>query len=299
MKDLLQSIRKAFLSLPRQSSIEITEIYPGIALAFLTLKTDTFPAAHEDLGHVLQINYCRRGRIGWNMGNNSALYLGPGDFSLHTMDTCVSSAISLPAGSYEGLIIFTDLDMLTNHPPDILSGTGITGEFLRDKFCRDSSFTSLAGDEQTERIFTAFYGQPEQFGLPWQRIKVLELLLLLAGLKVSAKNRLTEYQSEQIETIRNIHELLVTHLEQRFTIEALSKQYLMNPTTLKAMFKSVYGTSIAAHIKEHRMEQAAKLLRETDLSIAEISGLVGYDSQSRFASAFKEAFGQLPKAYRK
>ena len=124
-------------------------------------------------------------------------------------------------------------------------------------------------------------------------------MLLLASLKVSAKNRLTEYQSEQVETIRNIHELLVTHLEQRFTIEALSKQYLMNPTTLKAMFKSVYGTSIAAHIKEHRMEQAAKLLRETDLSIAEIAGLVGYDSQSRFASAFKEAFGQLPKAYRK
>ena len=64
------------------------------------------------------------------------------------------------------------------------------------------------------------------------------------------------------------------------------------------MFKSVYGTSIAAHMKKHRMEQAAKLLRETSLSIAEIAGSVGYDSQSRFTAAFKEYSGKLPKDYR-
>ena len=87
-------------------------------------------------------------------------------------------------------------------------------------------------------------------------------------------------------------------MEQRFTIEPLSKQYLINPTTLKTRFKSVYGTSIAAHMKEHRMERAAKLLRETGLSIAEIAGSVGYDSQSRFTAAFKAHWGKLPKDYR-
>ncbi len=103
----------------------------------------------------------------------------------------------------------------------------------------------------------------------------------------------------QIETVRAIHEQLIKHMEQRFTIESLSKQFLMNPTTLKTIFKSVYGTSIAAHMKEHRMEQAAKLLRETALSIAEIAGRVGYDSQSRFTAVFKEYSGKLPKDYRR
>ena len=87
-------------------------------------------------------------------------------------------------------------------------------------------------------------------------------------------------------------------MEQRFTIESLSKQYLINPTTLKTVFKSVYGTSIAAHMKEHRMERAAELLRETSLSIAEIAQNVGYDSQSRFTAAFKAYWGKLPKDYR-
>lgn len=112
-------------------------------------------------------------------------------------------------------------------------------------------------------------------------------------------NRLTEYQSEQIETVRTIHEYLMQNIGQRITIDALSKRYLINPTTLKEVFKSVYGTSIAAHIKEHRMELAANLLLETDLSIAEIGQRVGYESQSRFTSAFKTYFQTLPKEYRK
>lgn len=104
---------------------------------------------------------------------------------------------------------------------------------------------------------------------------------------------------EQIEIIRQIHKQLIEHMDQRFTIEALAKQHLMNPTTLKTMFKSVYGTSIAAHMKQHRMAEAARLLRETNLSVAEIAGRVGYDSQSKFAAAFKGVYQTLPKEYRK
>ena len=88
-------------------------------------------------------------------------------------------------------------------------------------------------------------------------------------------------------------------MEQRITIEELAKRYLINPTTLKNAFKSVYGTSLAAHIKEHRMGQAAKMLKETNKSIAEIARAVGYDSQSKFTAAFKAYFKVLPKEYRK
>lgn len=109
----------------------------------------------------------------------------------------------------------------------------------------------------------------------------------------------TDYSSEQIEIVRAIHEQLTHNIGQRITIESLSKQYHMNPTTLKEVFKSVYGTSLAAHIKEHRMELAAQLLRETDLTIAQIGQRIGYKSQSRFSSAFKAYYEVLPTEYRK
>ena len=106
-------------------------------------------------------------------------------------------------------------------------------------------------------------------------------------------------EAEQVKIIREIHDHLTEHMEQRVTIEELARRYLMNPTTLKTVFKEVYGSSLAAHMKEHRMEKAASLLRETDLSVAEIAGQVGYESQSKFTAAFKEQFGRLPKEYRR
>ena len=106
-------------------------------------------------------------------------------------------------------------------------------------------------------------------------------------------------QPETVEIVREIHDRLLENMDRKITIDELSKQYHMNPTTLKAAFKAVYGTSLAAHIKEHRMEQAARLLRETDRSVAEIAQAVGYDSQSKFTAAFKAFFGALPREYRK
>ena len=110
---------------------------------------------------------------------------------------------------------------------------------------------------------------------------------------------LAEQRAEQTEIIREIHGQLLQHMDRKITIEELSRQYHMNPTTLKAAFKSTYGTSLVAHMKEHRMERAAKLLKETDMSIAEIAQAVGYDSQSKFTAAFKAFYQVLPREYRK
>ena len=106
-------------------------------------------------------------------------------------------------------------------------------------------------------------------------------------------------EAEQVKIIREIHDDLAQHMDRRVTIEELAHRYLINPTTLKTVFKEVYGSSLAAHMKEHRMEKAAALLRETDMSVAEIAGQVGYESQSKFTAAFKEQFGLLPTAYRR
>lgn len=110
---------------------------------------------------------------------------------------------------------------------------------------------------------------------------------------------LSAYQSTQIDTIREVHDYLMENLDRRITIDQLSKQFLMNPTTLKATFKAVYGDSLASHIKEHRMKHAALLLRTTDQSIQQISNSVGYESQSKFSTAFKEVYGLQPMEYRR
>ena len=110
---------------------------------------------------------------------------------------------------------------------------------------------------------------------------------------------LTDCRADQAALIHEVHEFLVTHLDEKITIDMLSRQFHMNATTLKSVFKSVYGDSLAAHIKEHRMECASELLSGTGLSISEVAARVGYDSQSKFAAAFRSQYGMLPKEYRR
>ncbi|MCQ2591197.1 MAG: metalloregulator ArsR/SmtB family transcription factor [Treponema sp.] len=111
-------------------------------------------------------------------------------------------------------------------------------------------------------------------------------------------NEKSEYLENQVATIKQVHDYLLKNISKRITIEELSKDFAMNPTTLKTIFKDVYGTSLAAHIKEHRMEKAAELLTQTEQSINQIATSVGYESQSKFCAVFKESFGMTPVKYR-
>ena len=103
---------------------------------------------------------------------------------------------------------------------------------------------------------------------------------------------------EQRHYIKNIHDDILEHLDKRLSIDDLASKYLVSPSTLKYQFKKVYGKSIAAHIKEHRMEKAEDLLRRSSLPIKQIALSVGYSSPSKFSSSFKKTYGLLPNEYR-
>ena len=136
-----------------------------------------------------------------------------------------------------------------------------------------------------------------------------------SGLLVSRRDgKEVYYKAADTAQIRMLHEIveqvmeiacpertveLTANLSERVTIEELSRKYLMNATTLKRVFKQVYGETIAAHIKKHRMEAAATRLRTTQDDVAAIAQAVGYESQSRFTAAFKETYGELPSEYRR
>ena len=110
---------------------------------------------------------------------------------------------------------------------------------------------------------------------------------------------MTQYCSRQTALIKDIHTLLTEHLDHRFTINELSKKYLINTSSLKEIFKGVYGLPIATYMKEYRIRKSMELLRQTDDSIAEIAAKVGYESQGKFTKAFKDIAKTTPTAFRK
>ena len=284
-------------------------VFPGITLSFQNDMTESALCGQKAEKDCLEINYCRKGHIGWTTTDGRIVHLGPGDFCVRTKGLCAGSGRTIPNGQYEGLAVCIDLKRFEQSPPELLKETGITGRMLTEKFCCRSDLGSegfgeahyavFFGNEKTKAIFEGFYNKKEVFQKPYFRVKTLELLLFLGETDSGQGKEAGKYRPEQVETVREMHEYLMRHMEKRITIEELAQKYLINPTTLKSVFKEVYGESLALHMKEHRMEKAARLLSETNDSIARIAEAVGYGSQSRFSTAFKEVYQMLPLEYRK
>ncbi len=116
---------------------------------------------------------------------------------------------------------------------------------------------------------------------------------------VACPEKLLDTRTTPEETVRNVHRYLTEHYAEHITIEELSRKFLINSTTLKTVFKQVYGTTIADHRNTHRMQQAAALLTGSVEEIARIAGAVGFDSPARFTTAFRQAYGMTPSEYRK
>lgn len=67
---------------------------------------------------------------------------------------------------------------------------------------------------------------------------------------------------------------------------------------LNQCFQKELNLSVQKFLIDYRMHKAANLLLSTEMSIKEISNLVGYDDQLTFSKAFKKKFGMSPKNYK-
>lgn len=279
-----------------KDGVERVSLYGGAQLLYSELAPYSPAEIGPAAGDILHISYCRTGRLEWESENDGTVYLNPGDFCVGSMRVRGARAARASTEGFSGLCVL--LDLRWEGVPLPTEDEDISG-VLRERFCREEGPAFFAGNKQTEDIFSGFYSKAEFLRQTYLTIKLLELIVFLCRMDLNENGRLTAYRSDQLELIREIHDSLTERMSERVTIDELARRYLINPTTLKTAFKSVYGSSIAAHIKEHRMEYSAKLLRESDRSVAEIAREVGYDSQSRFSAAFKDFFGVLPREYRR
>ncbi|WP_223974546.1 AraC family transcriptional regulator [Bradyrhizobium sp. RD5-C2] len=64
-------------------------------------------------------------------------------------------------------------------------------------------------------------------------------------------------------------------------------------------FKESTGLSPHAWLRKHRLEQAMKLLRDTNEAVVSVAAELGYTSQTAFAAAFRKLTGETPSDWRR
>lgn len=83
------------------------------------------------------------------------------------------------------------------------------------------------------------------------------------------------------------------------SLDELSAMVGTHRHKLSAAFKQTFGTTVSAWLREKRMQQAAILLAQTNLSIEVVGEEMGFSTGGNFATAFRERFGTTPREYRR
>ncbi|MBE6043433.1 MAG: helix-turn-helix domain-containing protein [Clostridium thermopalmarium] len=82
------------------------------------------------------------------------------------------------------------------------------------------------------------------------------------------------------------------------TLAKTAKTFNFHPNYLSTLLKKTTGKSFKEIIHEQKLKKACTLLKNTDMTVEDISLEVGYNNFSFFYKKFKDAFGVTPLEYR-
>lgn len=126
-------------------------------------------------------------------------------------------------------------------------------------------------------------------------LEVLLISMLRSGsLSVVPDNsRLLNRECTQIKNY------LDANYSETITLDSLAALTHMNKYYLAHTFTKYVGLSPINYLLQKRIQEGKSLLESTSYSIAQISDLLGFSSQSYFSQAFRKATGMTPMQYRK
>ena len=115
--------------------------------------------------------------------------------------------------------------------------------------------------------------------------------------------QISRVQSKMAATSDEAHikracDYILAHLTEDFSLADLAKHLDLHPSYVSNLFTKVRGTSFSRYRKTLRMEEACRLICESNDKFYLIGSKVGYPDPVSFARVFKEEIGCTPSEYR-
>ena len=140
----------------------------------------------------------------------------------------------------------------------------------------------------------------EDFKWIFRKIKTEELVCrLLIELEKRKDKQIYPLNKRDVRAIYGIKEEILNHLDTPPVINDLAIKVNMSPTKLKTIFRQIFGDSIFSYYQDFRMKEAARLLKEEQLSVSDVGYQLGFSNLSHFSRLFEKHIGMKPKRYSK
>ena len=148
--------------------------------------------------------------------------------------------------------------------------------------------------------------------VPVDRIPALKYLLLSIAESINANDiKLIHEMAEVFKTYCKEHQLITSpdsrisklllyiaeHIEEKITVEDLSKLAGYNVQYFVRLFKRSVGCSPYQYIMGYKLKEARKLLK-TDMPVTQIAKMTGFSDIKSFSRSFKKKFGLSPSMFR-
>lgn len=113
----------------------------------------------------------------------------------------------------------------------------------------------------------------------------------------TVNSRFDDYKNKQ--KIQQAMVYIRENFDKDLNMAVVSNHISMNYSLFSYVFKQYTGSNFVNYLKDIRIEEAKRLLEETDLKVIDISAKVGYENEKHFMKIFKTACGVSPTEYRK
>ncbi|BAQ65363.1 helix-turn-helix transcriptional regulator [Geminocystis sp. NIES-3709] len=104
-------------------------------------------------------------------------------------------------------------------------------------------------------------------------------------------------KKDDLDRVEYAKDILIKSSLNPPSLNELARKVGLNDRKLKQGFKELFSTTVFGYLYNCRMQQAQELLRDSNLTIAQIATRVGYSNPEAFSTAFKRKFAQSPKNY--
>lgn len=207
--------------------------------------------------------------------------------ALQFMPDLVISDVMMP--KMDGLQLCRRLknDIHTSHIPIILLTARATFQQVKEGF-------DIGADEYVTKPFSASNLLLKAKALIDNRERLKKLFERKAPVEIIS----TDLPSLDDRFLKKVYEIVDQNISDAdFNIEKFSEEIGMSRANLYRKIKALTNLSPNEFIKDIRLRIAVKYLRESSLTISEISYKAGFNSPAYFTNCFKKAYGVSPSEF--
>ena len=104
--------------------------------------------------------------------------------------------------------------------------------------------------------------------------------------------------SDSRRIIEKVKRIIAERMGKTITLSSLAEAISLSPTYLSTLFKEATGENLFSYVTRVRIENAQRLLRDSNLKVYEIAEISGYSDTKYFSYVFKKQCGMTPLEYR-